>query len=47
MSHRMPLATLAFVACFALLAPAADAGHGSYSKTGRSGQVYTWSAGHC
>ena len=45
MSTRFMRTVVATAACLILLAPAARAG--GYSKTGKSGQRYTWSAGHC
>lgn len=46
MFHRFTRTVLPAVACLLILAPSALAG-GAFSKKGRSGQVYTWSAGHC
>ena len=46
MSNRLTRTVLATAVCLLLAAPTVFAGSG-VSKTGKSGQVYTWSAGHC
>lgn len=45
MYHRTKKALLVIAVCILVLAPTASAA--GYSKTGKSGQVYTWSCGHC
>ncbi len=45
MSIRLTRAFLAIAVCLLVSAPAAMAGN--LSKTGKSGQVYTWASGHC
>ena len=47
MSHSLTSTVLAVAASLALFVSTAQAGDASFSKTGQSGQVYTWSAGHC
>ena len=47
MFTRLPLPMLVAVLCLALGVATAEAGSASFHKTGKSGQVYTWSAGHC
>ncbi len=46
MSHRIMRTALTTAACLLIFGSTAFAG-GQFSKTGKSGQVYTWAAGHC
>ena len=46
MSHRLTHAVLAAAVCLLILAPAAVADSG-FRTQGKSGQIYTWAAGHC
>ena len=46
MFQRITCTVVMTAACLLILAPSALAG-GVFSKKGKSGQVYTWSAGHC
>ncbi|MDF1700103.1 MAG: hypothetical protein P1V36_02955 [Planctomycetota bacterium] len=46
MFQRLQRTVLATAACLLILAPVASA-DSTFRKTGRSGQVYSWAAGHC
>ena len=45
MHNRIMRAVFVIAVCLLVLAPSAIAG--GFSKTGKSGQLYTWSCGHC
>ncbi len=47
MYTRLMRTVVATAACVFLFAASANASDFLFSKRGKSGQVYSWSAGHC